>query len=283
MKKEILFCFFLLVAISIPGCEGPAGPEGHSGQMKYSVFGEVKFISDTLPTNSQVYVSYISSIPMVKLNQDTIKFMYFSGQGSSYWDTLRTITEGDEVQLTVNGNQGVASAIVRIPKQFRIQSPDPDSIFILPPHSNFTSSWTASGFSDYYTAHFHLYYSYTTIGGEATKNFYIDVDTMISTTTITIPAARLFPADFDSLIGWYNHGYFEIEAINGPRIEVGEQGNVTGNGMGFFFGKSNGGNLELMVGNSTTTNVETKLKFDLKREQSERFYKKFLKWQKTNY
>ena len=282
MKKVILFCCFCLVLINIAGCEGPAGPTGPMGQQEYSVFGEIAFNSDTLPTYTYVVVSNISSIPTVKLNQDLLKFSNFGYQGASYWDTLRTITEGDEVQLTVSGDQGVARAVVKIPQQFTIQTPTPDSIFILLPHSNFTALWTASGFSDYYSANFYLYYSYVPIGGGASKYFEFFVDTILSTPSITIPAIRLFPEDFDSLTSGYSYGRFEIIAINGPRPEIGTQGNVSGDGIGFFFGISDGGDIDIRVQNSAGTYSETKQKFNIKSEQSERFYKKFLKWQKLN-
>jgi hypothetical protein len=283
MKKGILFCSFYLVIISILGCEDSEGPEGHSGQMKYSVFGEVEFISDALPTNASIYVSNISSIPTVKLNQDSITFMYLGVQSSSYWDTLRTITEGDEVQLTIIGNQGEAGATVRIPRQFRIQSPDPDSIFILLPHSNFSASWTSSGFSNYYYAYFYLNYSYVPTGG-GYKYFSFDIDTILSTTSISIPAAKLFPPDFDSLTSnWSNGGAFNVEAVNGPKPEVGAEGNVTGDGIGFFFGRSDGGYIEIRARNSTTTDSGPKLRDNFRNKQSEKFYKKFLKWQKMNY
>lgn len=282
MKKVIVFCCSCLIAIHIAGCEGPAGPVGPTGQSQFSVFGEVTFTSDTLPTYAYVVVSNISSIPTVKLNQDFIEFSSLGSQGSSYWGNFDTITEGDEVQLTVSGNQGIARALVRIPQQFTIQSPDPDSIFILSPHSSFTASWTASNFTDYYDTYFNLYYRYVPIGGGAQKNFEFYVDTILSTTSITIPATILFPADFDSVVGW-SYGNFEITAINGPRIEVGVQGNVIGEGKGFFFGKSNGGHIDIRVQNSATADSRINQKFDNKREQSERFYKKFLKWQKMNY
>jgi hypothetical protein len=282
MKKGILFCCFCFVAFHISGCEGPAGPVGPAAQNKYSVFGQVEFTADTLPTNAQVIVSNISSIPTVKLNQSDLRFRSVYSSGSNYWDTLRTITQGDEVQLTISGNQGEAGATVRIPRQFRIQSPDPDSIFILLPHSNFSASWTTSGFSDYYYAYFYLYYSYVPTGG-GYKYFSFDIDTILSTTSILIPADKLFPPDFDSLTSnWYNEGALNIEAVNGPRPEVGAQGNVTGGGIGFFFGKSDGGYLDIRVQNSTTTDSGTKLKYDLKREQSEKFYKKYLEWQEMN-
>lgn len=281
MKKGILFCCIFLAAISIPGCEGPAGPAGSAGQPKFSVYGNVEFTADTLPTNGLVIVSNLSSIPLVKLNQSELRFRSLYGSGSYYWDTLRTITQGDEVQLTVSSDQGVAEAVVLIPQQFRIQSPNPDSIYILPPQSNFTASWTASGLSDYYYAYFYLNYSYVPIGGGSSKYFQIEVDTILSTTSITIPAARLFPVDYDS-IRW-SSGYFSITAYNGPKFEVGARGNVTGDGIGFFFGRSYGGNINISLGNTPTTDSGTKLKYDLKREQSDRFYKKFLKWQKMNY
>ena len=283
MKELIVFCCSCLIAINFAGCEGPAGPAGPTSQIEFSVFGMVEFTSDTLPTYAQVIVSNISSIPTVKLNQDNIKFRSFYNTGTSFWDNLRTITEGDEVQLTISDNQEVANAVVRIPQQFRIQSPNPDSIFILPPHSDFTASWTASGFSDYYDADFYLNYEYAPIGGGTSKYFSFQLDTILSTTSITIPAARLFPAEYDSLAYWsYSYGYLSIEAVNGPRLEVGARGNVTGDGFGFFFGMSNGGYLEMRIQNSVGTDSGTKLKYDLKREQSEKFYKKFLKWQKMN-
>ena len=282
MKKGILFCCFCFVAFHISGCEGPAGPVGPAGQIKYSVFGQVEFTADTLPTNAQVIVSNISSIPTVKLNQSDLRFRSLYSSGSYYWDTLRTITKGDEVQLNVKSDQGEAVATVRIPQQFRIQSPNPDSIFILLPHSNFTVSWNASGLSDYYYAYFYLFYSYAPIGGGTSKQFSIEIDTILSTTSITFPADILFPADFDSLMGSWYYGYFSIQAFNGPRLEVGERGNITGDGMGFFFGKSYGGSINIRLRNSATTDSGPELKYDLKREQSEKFYKKFLEWQKIS-
>ena len=282
MKKGILFCCFCFVAFHISGCEGPACPVGPAGQIKYSVFGQVEFTADTLPTNAQVIVSNISSIPTVKLNQSDLRFRSLYSSGSYYWDTLRTITKGDEVQLNVKSDQGEAVATVRIPQQFRIQSPNPDSIFILLPHSNFTVSWNASGLSDYYYAYFYLFYSYAPIGGGTSKQFSIEIDTILSTTSITFPADILFPADFDSLMGSWYYGYFSIQAFNGPRLEVGERGNITGDGMGFFFGKSYGGSINIRLRNSATTDSGPELKYDLKREQSEKFYKKFLEWQKIS-
>lgn len=277
MKKVILFCCFYLVIISILGCEGPAGPEGHSGQMKYSVLSEVVFTSDTLPTNAYIIVSNISSIPSVKINQNDIKFRDLYSEGSYYWDTLHNITAGDDVQLNISGNQGEADATVRIPEQFSIQSPDPDSIFLLPPHGDFIASWPVSNFADYYHAYFYLNYTYIPIGEETSEYFHIEIDTIFSTTSFTIPATRLFPPDFDSLSSSWSYGDFRIEAINGPRPEVGAQGNITGDGIGFLFGRSNGGNIEIKVQNSAMLDSGTKLKYDFKREQSERFYKKFLK------
>lgn len=282
MQKVILFCFSCFVIINITGCEGPAGPAGPVAQPDYSIFGQASFTSDTLPTYTYVVISNISSIPTVKLNQDLLTFSNFGYQGAAYWDTLRTIAEGDEVQLTVSGNQGIASAEVRIPQKFTIQSPNPDSLFILLPHSNFTVSWTASNFTDYYDTYFQLYYSYVPIGGGGSKYFEFYVDTILSTTSMTIPAARLFPTDFDSLTSGYSYGRFEIAAINGPRPEIGAQGNVTGDGIGFFFGKSYGGEIDIRVQNSAETYSRTKLKSDLRLEQSDRFYKKFFKWQKMN-
>lgn len=60
MKKGIIFCCFCLIVINIPGCEGPAGPAGPAGQSKFSVFGEVEFTADTLPTYASLYISNIS-------------------------------------------------------------------------------------------------------------------------------------------------------------------------------------------------------------------------------
>lgn len=287
MKKEILFCCFYLAIISISGCEGPTGPvgpAGSAGQLKFSVFGEVEFTADTLPTYTGLIVSNISSIPTVKLNQNLIKFRNLYSGGSHYWDTLRTITEGDEVQLTVSGDQGVANAVVRVPQQFRIQSPNPDSLFILPPYNNFSASWTASGFSDYYNAYFYLNYEYVPIGGGTSKYFDFQLDTILSTTSITIPAVRLFPADYDSLAySSYSYGYFYITAFNGPRLETGAQGNVTGDGIGFFLGMSDGGHVDIQIQNSAIIDSGIKPKYNFRNKQAERFYKKFLEWQKMNY
>ena len=110
--------------------------------------------------------------------------------------------------------------------------------------SSFTVGWTVADYADYYRIFFELRYSYLD-----THWNHINIISMKETTVdsnyITISMSELFPANLDSII--VSGGDLNVYAINGPKMEPGSEGNVKGDGYGFFLCETYGGELTFKI------------------------------------
>ena len=231
-----------------PGEDGDPGEPGLPGPEKIYVYG---MIANTGWTWVDVY--YAPVIPQVEVNQNVLPVWYW-GEGEGYftfWDSIQ-ISIGASAQLSVEYTKGTdtvtATASPKVPGNFGIGSPDPSQWAYIPENSPFTVLWSAASNADFYWVEFQLIYDYFDAFGNL-KIFAIGLQTFQTATSLTFSADDLFPPDFDHLSGWiYNEGYFDVAAMNGPKIESGSAGNVTGDGNGYFWGYSYGDYLNIMVG-----------------------------------
>ena len=234
MKKG---CIVMLAVLF--GCQGKQGPQGPAGTEKMQITGVI----DDNGTVS-VWVGDSPVIPSVSVNDKNIDLDGTEGIWNWYEGDV-SVSAGDTAYLKVDNTNGVATALVRIPGSFGITSPDTSDIYYIPVNSNLTVNWSASNHANFYHIYFYLHYSYYDTS-DTYRDFSFDKDTSVTSNSITFSASRLFPADFDS-ISSYSYGYFDIYAYNGPKLEVGSQGNVTGDGIGFFHGTENGGRLYIRI------------------------------------
>jgi hypothetical protein len=164
------------------------------------------------------------------------------------------ISCGDTAELLVtypkfNGIAGTVRASIILPGQFEITSPGtPDTISL---GDSLVFRWTSSAGADAYIADFRLTYYYADTSGDNQFFEYYVYDTVLTDTSLTFSQAQLFPhlEEIDSLV--YGYGNFDLSAMNGPTPDE-DQGNVTGDGIGFFSGLTYGGFVTLRMSASGT-------------------------------
>lgn len=234
--KKLLIPAILLAILGCKGQQGPAGEQGADGGGNY-IYGEVDNTGEVF-----VGVYFSPVIPWVTVNQETLDVDYCDGLFTQYEDSI-SISSGDSLYLKVDCTDGIATAEARVPGDFEITSHDTSQIVYIPKDSDFTVSWSSAD-CDFYRVYFWLDCGYyDTLGNH--KYFYLDIDTCVTSTSVTFPASRLFPAYVDSITS--GNGNFGVYAMNGPKLEPGSKGNVTGNGSGFFWGSAHGGDLNIRV------------------------------------
>jgi hypothetical protein len=267
MCPKILIIMMLAIAASVVmfiGCEGPEGPRGPAGTANtlpvyvvarigpYPMYrGEKNGMDSTTEARVDVYES--PGIPSVEINGIRIPpsdpFYRGCNPFRFYNDNL-PVSCGDSVRLLVtyprsDGTPGTAHASIMLPGQFEITSPDTsyDTISV---GDSLAFRWTPSNGADAYIADFRLGYSYWDTSGNQQFFQYYVYDMVLTDTSITFSQAQLFPdlEEIDSLE--YGYGGFDLWAMNGPTPEE-DQGNVTGDGIGFFNGWTYGGSVNIRI------------------------------------
>lgn len=239
--KKLLTLVILSVLLAFIGCngtQGPARPQGPANSEKIYVWGYVTSTGDTY-----VGVGLLPVVPWVTVNQETLDIDNLDGGWVEYEDSI-LVSPGDSLYLKVDYTIGIATASSRVPGVFEITSHDTSWMVRIPVRSDFTVSWSTSSYADFYLVEFYIDYEYRNTLGEY-RSFNFSKDTCVTSTSITFPASQLFPADLVSIT--YSYGYFDVWAINGPILEPGSEGNVTGDGSGFFLGSSYGGGLDILI------------------------------------
>lgn len=251
----------LLFLIGIIACEGPQGPSGSEGTPRVYVTGELQsnvwfpliptgFTTCSDPIVASVQVTDAPSIPSVTINGVACDLVNIEGDNFIFYNYDLPVTLGDSAHLSVNytksdGGDGLAESDIIMPGPFAITAPDTSSTVEIPLGSDLTVNWTPSQSADVYVFDFYLYCSYYDTLGEWSFHNY-NLDSLLIDTTITIQAGDLFPneVEIDSLIGGSASLY--LYAQHGPWQE-GALGNITGDGIGFFYGLTFGNYLSVDV------------------------------------
>ncbi|MFH1011216.1 MAG: hypothetical protein V1784_08280, partial [bacterium] len=207
-------------------------------------------------TGARVDVYESPGIPSVEINGIRIppSDPFFRGHNPFKFNNDNLpVSRGDSVELLVtypirDGVLGTVHASVVLPGQFEITSPDTsyDTISV---GDSLVFRWTRSNGADAYIADFLWRYSYLdTSGNERFFRYYV-CDTVLADTSITFSQVQLFPdlEEIDSLE--YGYGDFNLWAMNGPTPEE-DQGNMTGDGVGFFNGLTDGGSVAIRISGS---------------------------------
>ncbi len=177
-----------------------------------------------------------NDIPLITLNDDTVYIApdeynagptYFQYDGETPW-----LNAGSVCQLKADYGEGSGEAKDTIPGEFQISSPDPG--YILTQGSSLSTTWGSSNGAQWYWLTVDISYDYLDQSGYQ-HQFDLELDTIIDGISLTLPAARLFPSDVDTIL-YGGGGYVDIESYSGPKIAAGEEGNITGSAVGFFWG-----------------------------------------------
>ncbi len=212
------------------------------GYVNRSYYGD-----DERRTKAYVEVDGTRLVPVVTINDDTLKLGYYYSWGEygwySEWSKDKCDYEpGKELKLKVYHSDGTAEATVTLPGDFEITSPSEDDT--LHQNKDLNISWDEATGADYYEICISIWYDYRDTSG---YEDWFDFDTTIEQTgtSVLIPAKRLFPAYVDSV--FYGSGEISVTAISGPWIGRTIGGNVTGNGTGYFWAKNSAKNVHIDI------------------------------------
>jgi len=218
-----------------------------------------------------VNVMNSASVPTVKvnnqsLNRRTLEDDYFILGGLIYWDYFDFGT-GQNLSLEIEyKNQDeenrTANASVTIPGSFSITShPNSDvDEFEIVWGQDLTITWTQSTGAEAYE--YYLWIEYETYNSTTDDWEYktVNLQNMITGTSVTFSANELFPSSVNISEVIYTYGDFDIWACS-KKMEEGDMGNITGDGIGFFNGYAWGDDLDFEVsGTSLAKRVENKSK-----------------------
>lgn len=264
-RKAVRITGFVLLALSMGflGCKGPVGPAGPDGSpgpsfIYVSAGVEGPTAWDTT-SNVMVYVYNSPVNPGVEVNGIAIPFQGFQYGSYTFEDWNFPISPGDTAGLVVTytkvgGGPGTAQGSAVLPGQFAIASHDTSILVNIAHGTGLTVMWTSSGGADAYMVDLYLDYDYIDTLGFS-KSFYCDIDTFVTNTFIVFGPSELFPNEGEINFITSSWGYFDVSAITGPYQE-GMDGNVTGDGVGLFYGYQYGGGLN--IGASSPSNLATK-------------------------
>jgi len=225
MRKLVLL---IILAAFIIGCGG--------GQRASIDADIVAYHSNNILYREADVTGYMyngfKTIPLVYVNEETLwisQFNYspfmFNYVGDVPWVNL-----GSECKLEVDYGDGRGEATDTLPTEFLITSPTGGDT--LHKGEDLIVNWQTSTGADWYWLYIDISYDYIdTSGGFNYFNF--DLDTMVTGTAYTLTSSRIFPGDVDTI--FWNSNYVDMEAISGPQLLPGAEGNIKGDAVGFFW------------------------------------------------
>lgn len=237
--------------MSLAGCEGPAGPPGLSpihlsGSIAQDWYGA--------PIAAQILIYESPSIPSATINGLDCRLSNY-GQYSHFIFELSdsSFHLGDLYRIEVQyqdltAGPALAYADIVLPDSFAITSHDSD-LARIPVGDALEVHWSASAGADCYPFSINFHYSYYDSEGNMQSFTMRIMDSVLTDTVLLFDAPTLFP-NLDEIVSLspyssYN-GWIEIWAQSGP-WQMGDPGNVQGDGEGMINGRTFGGHLTLYV------------------------------------
>jgi hypothetical protein len=224
MKKLVLCASIILFLI---GCGG-----GQRASIE-AIIDAYRVGSDYRKDISVQIYKYngFKEIPIVVVNGESLWVdNYPSASIFLLQDSVPWVGLNSEVKIKVDYAEGTGEATDTLPEHFDIMSPT--SGFILHKGNNLNTSWETANGAAWYWLHVDVDYTYIDFN-QNFRDFEFDLDTIIHETSFNIEAARLFPSDVDTIL--MGSGWIDVEAVSGPEMTTGNEGNVKGSAVGFFW------------------------------------------------
>lgn len=222
----------ILIFTLISGCEKAPLIMSYGEPAIFAELRRSEQKEQTIQNIINVSVGGTRLVPVVSINNDTLELEHYQRDDYAYliseFRGNLSVNPGDECKLVVYHDEGEASATITLPGNFEITSPEEDST--LHQNEDLPVSWSPSEGAERYKSDINLSYHYVDTSEES-NSFSLDT-TFYTTTNITIPKERIFPPDVDSVE--YGSGNISIYSESGPWIGHTTEGNVFGEGVGYF-------------------------------------------------
>jgi hypothetical protein len=254
LSSALLAVFASLTALlALLGCQSNRGPAGPPGFSPLYLSGSIARDWYGAPIEAQILVFESPSVPSATINglactlTDNGQYNHFDFELS---DGSFQLGDPFHIQVQCQDPESglmLAFADLILPDSFAITSHDSD-LARIPVGDALEITWSASHGADGYIIDFEFWYNYYDSTGNM-NSFRMRLDSVLTDTALVFDAATLFPnlAQIDSLWPYASYnGWFEIWAQSGP-WQMGDAGNVQGDGEGMINGRTFGGHLTLYV------------------------------------
>jgi hypothetical protein len=185
-------------------------------------------------------------LPIVVINYDTLELGNCSPKGQYMWesyfaDEVSTDPE-NEYELMVSHSRGEANATITLPGNFGITSPQEEDTLHL--NEDLLINWSSSEGAERYNLRIRLYCYYGDTANPTQSSFRLDTLLSKTQTSLTLQKEKIFSSEIDSVQEGF--GYVDISAENGPQVGISAEGNIYGEGVGYF-ATSNGRAVHLVI------------------------------------
>jgi hypothetical protein len=236
MHKNIFIIHFIIISLIVSffyGCENGPTVINYGDP---SIFAELRKSERIGELLADVEVEGTRLIPVVVINDDTLALGACNPKGEYMWGSVFTdevsIDPDNEYELIVSHNGGEASAAITLPGDFEITSPE--EYGTLYTNENLTVNWSQSEGVERYELHISLGYSYGDTANPDFRRFYLDTLLSNTVTSLTVQGERIFPSEIEIDSIQEGNGSLYINAANGPQIGISSEGNISGEGIGYF-------------------------------------------------
>jgi hypothetical protein len=221
----------LLIFLLFSGCENGPMVMSYGEPAIFAELNRAQQRDSTVQNVIEVSVGGTRLVPVVSVNNDTLELYYYQKNQNTYNSEFRgylSVEPGDECELVVYHDEGEATAKITLPGDFEIISPKEDSA--LRQNEDLIVGWSPSEGEGRYKLDIDLYYYYFDTSGVSSR---FDLDTnFYAITHVTIPKEKLFPPEVDSIESGF--GRISIYPESGPWIGHTIEGNISGDGVGYF-------------------------------------------------
>ena len=207
-----------------------------------SIIGTVSVDSGPGDRTISAYVGVDGTrlLPVTAINKETLELSDYSTPGEYGWSSSWRgsdlhLSPGDPCVLHVFQSNGEAHTDTEVvPNLPRITTPE--TSFSLREDQSLDVAWVGTPGVDRYQIEFRIDYDY-----HRYNTFSLDTTITLpaGSTSYTLPGSVIFPAYVDSLE--FGYCYITVTAEAGPDVGHECDGNVKGNGCGYFFAVSTAG------------------------------------------
>ena len=183
---------------------------------------------------AEVQVEGTELLPVVTINNDTLELSSCNPEGEYIWESYFrgdvSTAPNNEYELIVSHAGGEATAAITLPGDFELTSIQENDT--LNQNEDLIINWSSSEGVEKYNLSVRLYYYYGDTADPTYSSFRLDTILSKMTTGLTLEKEKFFSPEIDSILEGY--GYIYLNAENGPQIGTSSEGNISGEGIGYF-------------------------------------------------
>ncbi len=199
-----------------------------------SIRAELAYYDQLDLPRATVEVGSTELLPIVTINNDTLELSGCNPEGEYMWESYFrgdvSTASDNEYELRVYHTGGEATGSIILPGDFEFTSIQEDDT--LNQNEDLIVNWSPGEGAEKYNLSVRLSYYYGDTADPTYSSFRLDTILSKMTTGLTLEKEKIFSPEIDSILEGY--GYIYLNAENGPQIGASSEGNISGEGIGYF-------------------------------------------------